>query len=283
MRWISLLFLFVSLTALADSSVWVVSKGDKQLFIGGTIHMLSPTDYPLPAEFEQAYQKANLLVFETDISKVNSPEFQMTLLQRLSYSDGKTLRGELGKKAYAALEKFSAERSIPLESLQSFKPQMVILALLGVELQRMGMMDVGVDQHFFQRAQRDKKNRLFLESPAAQLDVLANMGRGQEDLLILNTVRDLQKIDSVMAKMKAAWRAGLREKLAEAGLAPMQKEFPALYQSLLVKRNQAWLARIENMLKTTDIEFVLVGALHMVGKDGVLKMLTARGYTVKNL
>ncbi len=283
MRWLLLITLFLSQAVLADSSVWLVSKGDRKLLLGGTIHMLSAADYPLPEEFDRAYRSADLLAFETDIRKVNTPEFQMQLMQRMSYRDGKTLRSELSSEAYTALQKFSAERGIQLDAMQSLKPQMVVLALLSVELQRMGMTDAGVDQHFFERAQKDNKNLLFLESPAAQLDILTNMGKGQEDLLILNTVRDLQQIDDIMADMKTAWRNGDREKLAETGLAPMQKEFPALYQSMLVKRNQAWLSHIEDMLKTPAVEFVLVGALHMVGRDGVLNMLAARGYTVKNL
>ena len=58
----------------ADTSVFKVSKDDEHLFIGGTIHMLAESDFPLPEEFDQAYQNAELIVFETDIAAMGSPE-----------------------------------------------------------------------------------------------------------------------------------------------------------------------------------------------------------------
>ena len=40
--------------ALAESSVWSIHSGDNVLYLGGTVHLLRPGDYPLPEEFEQA-------------------------------------------------------------------------------------------------------------------------------------------------------------------------------------------------------------------------------------
>ena len=73
---------------------------------------------------------------------------------------------------------------------------------------------------------------------------------------------------------------GLIERLFDAG---MIKEFPELYKSLLVDRNVSWLKYIERMLTTADVEFVLVGALHLIGEDGVLQQLKARGYAITRL
>ncbi len=70
----------------------------------------------------------------------------------------------------------------------------------------------------------------------------------------------------MMADLKSAWRAGDKVKLAQVALTPMRKEYPDLYKSLLVECNNTWLAHIEDMLATSDTEFVLVGALHLIGK-----------------
>ena len=67
------------------------------------------------------------------------------------------------------------------------------------------------------------------------------------------------------------------------GITPLLKDFPDIYQSLLVDRNNNWLPQIEAMFDSKDTEFVLVGALHLVGKDGLLQRLEAAGYKVTQL
>jgi len=51
----------------------------------------------------------------------------------------------------------------------------------------------------------------------------------------------------------------------------------------LRQRNLKWMPQIEAMLRDSDREFVLVGAAHLVGEDGLLEMLQARGYDVSQL
>ena len=63
----------------------------------------------------------------------------------------------------------------------------------------------------------------------------------------------------------------------------MRDEFPAAYQTLLVNRNNAWMGKIEGMAESAQTEFVVVGALHLAGTDGLLEQLDARGYRVTRL
>jgi uncharacterized protein YbaP (TraB family) len=61
----------------------------------------------------------------------------------------------------------------------------------------------------------------------------------------------------------------------------MKTDFPALYQLLLVDRNNIWITKIEALLATPETEFVLVGALHLVANEGVISKLQSLGYTVE--
>ncbi len=275
-----LCLVLLSTAALAETSLWQVRDGDRLMYLGGTVHVLSAADYPLPEEFEQAYQQAGRLVFETDMQAINSPTFQLQMVQRLTYDDGRTLKDELGTKAYDALQAYSRKRNLPMVMLERFRPAMVSLVIVMTELERLGINGAGVDEHFYRRAQADGKPVSQLETPQAQLEFIAGMGRGQEDALILNSLRDAEQVADMMARTKAAWRSGDRAQLVRVGLEPMRRDYPALYQDLLVKRNQAWLVKLERMLKSADTELVLVGALHLVGREGLLEQLRARGYTV---
>jgi uncharacterized protein YbaP (TraB family) len=281
-RLILLLICFVvSLPVAADTSLWKVSKPGSHLFIGGTVHVLSAADYPLPDEFEQAYQQSSKLVFETDISAVASIEFQQQMMAAMIYTDGRTLRSELKPATYSELEKYCQTAQFPLESIQSLKPGMASMLLTVYELSRLGMAESGVDTYFHRKALNDAKALGQLETAQQQLEFIVDMGAGQEDELILSTIRDMRELPAMMTELKAAWREGDTAGLVSLGLEPMQEDFPSIYNALLVDRNRAWLPQIDAMLQTAETELVLVGALHLVGEDGLLAELARKGYTVQ--
>ncbi|MCE1225737.1 MAG: TraB/GumN family protein [Geobacteraceae bacterium] len=270
-------------SAFAASPVWKVSKGDARLYIGGTVHVLSKTDYPLPAGFDVAYKQAAQLVFETDMQKMSAPETQQLVLQQAIYADGRNLKQVLNPQTFQELEKFLAARKIPVAEVVGLKPGMLAVTLTMVELQRLGMGGTGVDSFYQAQAVSDHKHLGQLEAVEEQIGFLGSLGEGYESELISYTLRDIKELPRIMPLIKAAWRQGDLRKLEELGLAPLKQEFPPIYQTLIVKRNKAWLPRIEEMLKNADVEFVLVGALHLVGEDGLLAQLAARGYQIQKL
>ena len=281
MRWCLLLITLYTTQGLAETSLWRVSNGTNALFIGGTVHVLSKTDYPLPAAFDAAYKESSKLVFETDIGASENPAFAQTMLQRMMFTDEKNLKGVLRSDVYAQLEKFGAARGVPMAMLEKMRPVMAIMTLTFMELQRLGMADTGVDSYFYQRAQTDKKMLGYLESNEQQLDFITNMGKGRENDFVLYSLKDLNNVEEIMQKLKAAWRSGDNDELAALSLASMRQDFPQIYQQLLVERNQNWLPLIESMLSDPGTEMILVGALHLVGKEGVLHALREKGYRIE--
>jgi len=276
-----LLLLIFSRQVYAESSVWIVEKGANRLFIGGTVHLLTASDYPLPEEFEKAYNGAVKVILETDMQKLNSPEIQAAMLRELSYSDGRNLEQEVNQDTFAALQQFFTMRSIPMDRIIGFKPGMVSMMMTVVELQRLGLVGVGVDAYYSAKSIDDRKPLGQLETVESQIAFIANMGAGQVDEMLIYTLADIERLPDLMKSMKHAWRQGNMAQLKAIGITPFKKEFPEIYQSLLVDRNNAWLPKIEAMIKSREVEFVLVGALHLAGDDGLLSQLAARGYQVR--
>jgi len=258
-----------------------VSNGDSELFIGGTIHVLSATDYPLPIEFEQAYNQSHTLVFETDLAAMAQPEAQQQLLQRVMYKNGKTLKDDLSPQTYKTLVDYAASVDLMIELLNQFKPPMVIITLVMAELHRLGMAETGVDNYFNQKALADGKTLGELETVQEQLTMIENMGKGHEDELILSTIEEMKELPLIMGEMKDAWRSGNMERLEKLGISPMKTDFPDLYRLLLVDRNNAWIPKIVVLLATPETEFVLVGALHLAANEGVISKLRILGYSVE--
>ena len=280
---LSLLLLFSSLPVNADSPVWQVEKNGNLTFIGGTFHVLTAADYPLPAAFEKAYQQSSLVVFETDIEKLESPKFQQAMLRELSYSDGRNLQQVLRPETYLALSEYFSARGIPIASVINYKPGLVATLMTVIELQRLGLVGEGVDTYFSAKATRDQKQRGQLETVDEQIQFIANMGAGKEDELLAFNMADLEKLPALWQSMKDSWRSGDMPRLYQDTGISLKNDFPEIYQSLLVERNDAWMPQIEAMLNTKEVEFVLVGALHLAGEDGLLSRLTARGYKVRQL
>jgi uncharacterized protein YbaP (TraB family) len=267
----------------ADSPVWKITKGDRQLFIGGTVHVLGKGDYPLPEAFETAYRAATTVVFEADPRALQTPEFQKALLSRATYPPGRDLTMDLDDETEKALARYLASRGIPTDNIMRFKAGMVSITLTMVELQRLGLAGTGVDEFFSLRALQDRKEVLGLETADAQLDFIATMGEGREDALIAYTLRQVEALPDLMQAMKAAWRTGDNEKLEAVAMQPLEQDFPEVQEQFLKERNAAWLPKIEAMLATAPVELVLVGALHLVGEKGLLAQLQKRGCTIQNL
>ncbi len=278
---ITLLLWAIASQCFSDSSVWKASKGNSEILLGGTFHLLGEADYPLPGEFDRAYSRAQLLVLETDMGKMAGAQFQQQVMQRLTYRNGKTLKGELSLDTYNELKAYCTSREINLADFEHFKPPFLTTVLVITEMQRLGIAGTGVDQHFYQRAIIDVKTIKHLESLESQLEIIVNMGKGYEDEMVMSTLRDMKELGSVIAEMKSAWRNGDLKKIERLGFSEMRKDHPALYQSMIVERNEAWLSHMDSLIATTETELVLVGVLHMVGSDGVLNRLRQRGFTIK--
>jgi hypothetical protein len=245
--------------------------------------LLRPSDYPLPPEFDQAYADSSAVYFETDINSMNDLSVQAQMLQQLTYTDERTLKSVLNDEAYSALTAYTESLGLPLMMLEKFKPGMIVSTLQVLDFQRMGFTPQGVDMHYNSRARADGKTIGQFETIQEQIGFLASMGEGDESEFILLSLKDLQDTDNLMNDMVAAWRAGDSEELSRLFVDDMREQAPALYESLLLQRNLNWMPDIEAMLQDSDTEFVLVGAAHLVGPEGLVALLADKGYEVSRL
>lgn len=272
----------LSTCAVAETSLYEISKGEQKIYLGGTIHVLSNSDYPLPAEYEQAYEQTQILVLETDLKKSNSPEFGQQLAQAFMYTGGKNLAQDLQPKLWQQLQDYADKNQFPLGQMSMFKAVFVSLSLSIMEMQKRGYgLGQGVDMYFYQKASLVNKPIHELESAEDVLSHLNELVDLDANQVIKATLRDLSKIDKVMSQSLVFWRKGDLEKLDKEMARDMREQTPEIYQHLLVNRNQAWLPKLEAMFATPETELVLVGALHLGGKDGLLNALKARGYQIK--
>lgn len=279
--------LFLSLLqvrgALADTSVWEVSRGDALLYLGGTIHALRPSDYPLPEEFEYAYAAADEIYFEVDLRAALDPAFQATALQSYSYNDGRSLYAVLSEEVYTDFYTLAGRFGVPAGALDNLKPSPATTTVLFLELGNIGFGPQGVEMRFLEQAERDDLPQGSLESLEFQTSLLANLGEGNEDALVADFVEQIGTLEDYMNEAVSAWREGDIGRIDESLLTDMAEQFPEDFAAMFTRRNRNWVPQIMAMLDDADTEFVLVGVGHMPGEDGLLELLRQEGATVRSL
>lgn len=273
----------ISVPALAESSVWKVSKGADYLYIAGTVHLLPESAFPLPAEFDKAYADSDTLVLETKIPAAADTELQTAMLKAMSYTDDRSLSKTLSPEVYKQVSDYFAPFGVQLQQLDGYKPGFIMLQMLALEVMRAKMAGEGVDSYFDKQAKVDHKSQLYLETVENQIQLLANMGEGYEDAFMKMNLDQFGNFKPYFSAMIDAWRAGDMAELSKLVIDPAKQMDPKLYQDLFVKRNQAWLPQIEKMFGNASKEMVLVGGGHLAGEHSVLALLQQSGYKLEQL
>jgi hypothetical protein len=165
-------------------------------------------------------------------------------------------------------------------ALQRMKPWLVAITLMAPTLQAAGFKpELGVDRHFFDRAKVSGMKRQALETLSYQLDRFDQLSPKLQEDLLRTTMADLDSEVTGVKEMAQAWAFGNVASMEKLTLAALQ-ESPELYNLLLVERNHNWMPHVEACLKEKAGCFIVVGAAHLVGPDGLPVLLAKKGYKV---
>lgn len=268
----------------AKSFVWKVSDGEQHLYIGGTAHLLPASEFPLPPEFDQAYRQSEKLVFEVDMNRMAEPSINSMFMSFAKYQDGRTLNSVLSLENYQRLQHTAAEHEVDINTMASFKPDYVILNMMRHKLTQLGMAGEGVDRYFLNKGIEEDKSKVYLETIEQHLAIMLSVSDGIEDEWVARSLDQLDNIEQFTQHALEAWRSGNRAAFNELACEMLDTEVGRVeYQLMLTDRNRDWVEQIDAMLKTPEIEFVLVGAMHLAGPGNVLDLLAERGYQVLQL
>lgn len=267
----------------ANTSVWVAHKDGATVYFGGTIHVLRNQDYPLPAEFEYAFEQADILTFETDIARLSEPKMQGYFIQALSYQDDRTIKSTVTPDTFEKLNTYLTNSGMSINFFRKAKPGFLMSVLTIAELQKIGVTQKGIDAYFESKAKNKKLPIQYFETPEEQVAFLAELGEGKEDEFYVALLADIKETQNQFMQMLYHWRNGETEALDKMINLEMKKKMPEMHDSLLVKRNNQWLPTIESYFKTPEVEYVLVGAAHLIGEDGIIEQLKRKGYQVSQV
>lgn len=257
--------------------LWQVPGEDNDVYLLGSVHLLRESDYPVPSAIDEAYEQADALVMELDLDDIDRAATQQ-LIEELAHAKGDdNLESLLGPAAFKAAGELAERTQISLDALQHSDPWYAAITVEQIVLQRHGFdPSFGIENHLAAKARDDGKDILGLESMRRQLEILDNLPLPAQRSLLLQALEKSEAMGHVMDELIRAWRYGDIGYL-EATLLPEMQANPDVYDVLVVRRNEAWLPQIEKLLADSSDYLVIVGALHLVGPDGLPAMLRARG------
>jgi uncharacterized protein YbaP (TraB family) len=279
-----LVFALSAVPAAADPAAWRVAGangGDVTLL--GSMHVLRPDDYPLPPSIDALIDRAERIVMEIDLDDVDAVTQQRVILTTATLPQGTVLRDVIDAQVYRLVEQTARSLGVDLALLERFEPWFLAITLLDQGMRRLGFQgERGVEQYVLGRSQAAGKEIVGLETLEFQIGIFDSLPPRQQQAMLEQTLNELDEAATALDAMVAAWRAGELEDLS-AELLDDFAEFPGLYDSLVTKRNNAWVPELEAMLADGRRHLVVVGALHLVGPGSVIELLEARGYDVQRV
>jgi uncharacterized protein len=262
---------------------WKATGKQGVVYLVGSVHLLSKDFYPLNPALDTAYKDSNLLIEEVDLGEMAQTENQATLLMRGMLPSSQNLETILSPSTLALLNKHLPDLGPMSDAIKRLKPWLIALTIETVEWTKAGFdPNLGLDKHFYDRAVADKKPVQGFETMAFQVGLFDDMPMDQQDKLLASTLKDVDTEQANMSKLINAWRDGDAATVERIVLADLKAD-STIYKRMLVDRNHAWIPKIEELFARNGRALVIVGAAHLVGPDGLLAQLRAKGYSIEQL
>ena len=276
-------WLSLSPSAPADEhpvSMWKVEGDNNVVYLLGSVHLLRRQDHPLPAVIEAAYDDADFLYMEIDMDDLD-PMAVQALSNQLGMIEGdESLEDLIGTDRYARANALAANMDLPFEMLAKTEPWLAAMTIEQMILLRLGFNPLyGIEMHMAMQATQDGKTIEGLETFEEQIRFLDGLSLEAQTELLMQTLEEGANVEAAMDDMVRAWRYGDTAYLEREMLDAMV-ESRELYETIVADRNRRWAESIEKLLDDDRDYLIVVGALHLVGDDGVPALLSARGIDI---
>ncbi|WP_308169252.1 TraB/GumN family protein [Vibrio metschnikovii] len=269
-RLLSYLAIFFALGLHAEPLHWQATKGNLSFDIIGSIHVGKSSMYPLSSTLYERLATSNGLIIEVDLSNsqaVTYPPPSVTSQQVLT------------TQQYRQLVNAAQLLKQDINRLAKLPPWSTALQLQFLHLQQLGYFaEQGVDLHFIRQAEQIDIALLPLETVQYQIDVLTNLPNDGQELLIA-LLDEWEKQHSTTECLIESWQKGDSVKLEQ--LLKQTKMSAEMEDSLITKRNHQWVEKLispDFLPSSSGHYLVVVGTLHLVGKDSVLTLLQDQGF-----
>jgi uncharacterized protein len=270
-----------------DAFLWKIEAPSGTVYLLGSIHAADKSFYPLPKIVDDAFRRSDNLVVEVNIAKEENTEQAINMfLDTAVYPSGDTLQKHISRETFKKVMKQFEIYAVDDYRIQKLRPWALGMLLSSLELHKSSAdSELGIDLHFIKRAMFLKKTILELETMELQAKLFDGLSDQEQEAYLLAAIQGIEGEVEGMDTLMDIWKRGDLAALEKwiSGSALSRPELGVLNSRILTKRNVNMVARIEDLIKDRGIDFVVVGAAHLIGKGSIVQLLRTKGYTVDRM
>ncbi len=278
---------------------WQVSKGEARSIVYGTVH-IDDERLNIPQSLFDAVAKADRLYLEVDDPSQQDLNVILRNLDVFFQIDGPDLRPMFSPDDWDFLMSRLAPINIPEVMANRLKPWALGAAMFfdACFLEQMSQSSPGVDDQLMRFARRNDIEIGALETLEELLALVDNRDF-DADLAGVKTLVSIARsvdLDAVAASMNPDWTMQMylieeiqvlwaitEREMRGAIDHPIADDLLAgAHDLLLVKRNTSWMKTLIPALEEGN-KVVAVGALHLPGEHGILRLLEKQGFLIERI
>ncbi|WP_167755646.1 TraB/GumN family protein [Vitreimonas flagellata] len=281
---------FMAMSSPADAQqsinppLYVVRDADSTMYLYGTVHIR-----PRGADWgndrvRAAITESQEVWTEIEISPAADAQAQQLAMQLGAAAPGRPLSSWLSAEENAQLAAALTGMGIPAAALEGQEPWIAALTLSVVPMMQAGFDPTsGVDRQVDVFAETGGKTMRSFETIEQQLGFFDNMAPEAQREMLREAIVQAPAAAAMITQLSNAWETGDEAALTTLVIEETRAQYPELYDLIFVQRNNAWMQVIANELNGSGVDFVAVGAGHLLGAEGLVAQLRARGYTVERV
>lgn len=276
---------FVQAQQTSTSMLWEVTMERDTMYVLGSMHL--GKDLILTKSTKDAILKSDVIVGELDLEDTLMMSSAMQAMQKGMYLDGTTLRDHIRADTFKMLKKAFARRGKDITEYEMMKPWMIYMMMSVTEAGESGYSSTeGIEMQIQALAKEHKKKFMGLETAVDQVLAFDKLQtKTQIDMLIevLKSPKKKRSSDKSIDKLSEAYKRGDTTALGSMIMDEFGSTAQEVRQRLITDRNKNWMTKIEAFRGTDQRYFIVVGAGHLLGEEGLLQLLKNKGYALRRV
>jgi len=258
----------------AKNIFWSVEHNGNTVYLLGSIHIADDSIYPLDSVIYRAFDRSEYFVLEMDPTAVNPLE----IMKYTNYRGDTLLKNMVTPDLYEQIKSLMKKHNVPEMAYSTMKPYSAISTIFLLEMMSYGFSKTaGIDLYFLERARNSGKIVKELESFEIQMGFMERLNNYPEEFLNF-TLNELEESKQQVKDLLSAWKNGDTDKIWEiTHLGKDTEGFEQFMEEINYSRNLKMAETIREYLESGEVHFVVVGALHLLGERGIIKLLENTG------
>lgn len=263
-------------------ALFVARDADSTMYLYGTIHIRRPGGDWGGENAKAALASAQDLWTEMQLGAATDAEVQRLVIAN-GFSPEQPISSRLTAEEFARFSEVAQRFGMPAANLDPMRPWLAALTLSMLPMMQAGYdPSQGIDEAVNTAAPEGVRRRAF-ETAEQQMGFFANLSEAAQMQFLREAIEEADSGTALLDEMSLAWERGDLATLERMVIDEFKAEAPEAYGVIFTQRNLAWTDVLMAELEGEGVDFVAVGAGHMLGDDGLVALLRARGVTVERV